>query len=219
MKQKYLGLVLVASGLILILGLLVWAAQQKSVDKSYISSPFYPPQKLNPPDYMVLPLEYGKGLNSGLWGFERILREKNVITGGNYQQICQSQGSILKQLGFWLNAPYTFATQHPDKEVFVIRPSILSQEGFSHHFALDKIMPFPNGIKLVREEVKIEMTKENEQYQLIINTKEGHFSAYKPVNPNTWLEQKRAELKQKPLLSHVSDNERKIIAFRLGDCS
>lgn len=219
MKQKHLGLIFITLGLVLILFLLFFVHAQKAEKNQYTSTGFVVPNRMNSPDFMVLPLEYSQGLNSGLWGFERILRDKSLITGGNYQQICQSQGSMLKQLSFWLNAPYSFAKQNPTKEVFSIAPSTLTQDGFSHHFVMDEVTNFPDGIKLTRQEVKIELSKAKDQYQLVISSKDGRFSAYKPINPNTWLEEKRTQLKQRPLLQDGSDSEKKIIAFRLGDCS
>lgn len=219
MKQKHLGLILVILGLVLILFLLFFVFAQKVEKKQYTPADFVMPNRMNSPDFTVLPLEYSQGLNSGLWGFERILRDKSLITGGNYQQICQFQGSMLKELSFWLNAPYFFAKKYPTKEVFSIAPSTLTQDGFSHHFVMDEIITFPNGIKLIRQEVKIELSKAKDQYQLVISSKDGRFSAFKPINPNTWLEEKRAQLKQKPLLQDGYDSEKKIIAFRLGDCN
>lgn len=220
MKQQYFGLICITLGSALILMLLFVAVVQKSDQQQQDTEQlFVLPKRMGAPDVLTLPLAYGKDLNSGLWGFERILREKNLILGGNYQQICQSQGAITQQLSFWFNAPALFAKQNPTKDVYLLAASQVTQDFLHHHFVMDAVLTFADGIKLVRQEVSITLTKKSERYELVVRSKEGRFGAFKPKNPNTWLAQKRVQLKQQPLLQQGADSEKKIIAFRLGACN
>ncbi|WP_434777568.1 hypothetical protein [Neisseria sp. Ec49-e6-T10] len=221
MSTRHLGIMLISIGAVLCLCLLVlyfWRPQPENVSYQQLIKSIT--QNDAQPQLIHLPsLEYHQALNSGLWGFERILRKNNKITEGKYQQLCQDGGKILKQLNFWLNAPYHFKKKYPTETLVMIRPSVVTHDKITHHFALDKISSSKSGLSLKRHEVKIEWAQEQNLYSLTIQQSERIFSAYNPSKPNVWLNKLRHDLYQHPLTEQFIENEQKMIAFRLGDCT